>query len=286
MSSPRNRSPEPLKIAQTFRWLTGSIRHVAIQAASLIGRYPVAASLACGAMALSALAVTLMALRADMDLSLVVALSLVFGVFAIAGAWVVAFAIQESIASRSIVLHEARIDLTTGLDNRRSLGATLDGEWQRARRTGSALSVLLIDIDNFRRVSDLLGHDAGDDVLVSVAARIRTCVGRSPGMVARYGAEEFAVLLPGASAQQANALAEYIRQRVESLRIQPVGQDCIRMTVSVGCASCFPRHVQGSGAPALINAADQQKRAAKAAGRNCVRSVKLRDRIAAEEQLF
>jgi diguanylate cyclase (GGDEF)-like protein len=204
---------------------------------------------------------------------------LTFGVFAIAGAWVVAFAMEVEVTTESNLLREALTDALTGLDNRRSLKAALDSEWNRARRSGRALSMLFIDIDYFKRFNDALGHEVGDGVLILVADSIRASVSRSSDLVVRYGGEEFAVLLPDTTAESANVLAEAIRQRIEAMQLKHYRSDYEYVTVSIGCATCTPRY--GLNVNVLVAAADKQMYAAKQAGRNCVRSVRVRDRIVA-----
>jgi diguanylate cyclase (GGDEF)-like protein len=244
-----------------------------------IGRRPVSAGIAGTVLALTATGVTLSSLDIGSDSALLIALALVFGVLAIVGAWVVAFAIEAGMASELKLLHEALSDPLTGLYNRRSLSATLDSEWNRARRSRDSLSILFIDIDHFKRLNDAHGHEVGDRVLVLVAECIRASIRRSSDLVARYGGEEFAILLPDTTAESANALAEAIRQRVESMQLHHSGSEYECVTVSGGCATCIPRH--SSSANALVAAADKQMYAAKAAGRNCVRSVRLRARDSA-----
>jgi diguanylate cyclase (GGDEF)-like protein len=186
---------------------------------------------------------------------------------------------EVGVTTESKLLRDALTDALTGLDNRRSLNATLDREWNRARRNGRALSMLFIDIDHFKRFNDALGHEVGDGVLILVAEGIRASVGRSSDLVARYGGEEFAVLLPDTTAESANALAEAIRQRVQAMQLAHYGSDFNCVTVSIGCATCTPRYALNGNV--LVAAADKQMYAAKQAGRNCVRSVRMRDRVVA-----
>jgi hypothetical protein len=151
--------------------------------------------------AVAAMGVTLSSFQVGFESALLIALSLTFGVFAIAGAWVVAFAMAGQVTTESKLLRDALTDALTAWDNRRSLNAALDSEWNRARRSGRALSMLFIDIDYFKRFNDALGHEVGDGVLMLVAESIRASVGRSSDLVARYGGEEFAVLLPDTTAR-------------------------------------------------------------------------------------
>jgi diguanylate cyclase (GGDEF)-like protein len=227
--------------------VNATTRRYLVKITKTIGRRPVSAGIAGTVLALTATGVTLSSLDIGSDSALLIALALVFGV--------------------------------TGLYNRRSLSATLDSEWNRARRSRDSLSILFIDIDHFKRLNDAHGHEVGDRVLVLVAECIRASIRRSSDLVARYGGEEFAILLPDTTAESANALAEAIRQRVESMQLHHSGSEYECVTVSGGCATCIPRH--SSSANALVAAADKQMYAAKAAGRNCVRSVRLRARDSA-----
>lgn len=265
-------------LRSTRRFDAATHRHLGL-VVQTIGRRPVAAGLIGTTLAVAAMGVTLSSLQVGLESTLLIALSLTFGGFAIVGAWVVAFAMEVGVTTESKLMREALTDALTGLDNRRSLNAALDSEWNRARRSGRALSMLFIDIDYFKRFNDALGHEVGDGVLILVAESIRAAVSRSSDLVARHGGEEFAVLLPDTTAESANALAETIRQRVQDMQLEHYGSDYKCVTVSIGCATCVPRY--GLNVSAVIAAADKQMYAAKQAGRNCVRSVRLRDRVMA-----
>ncbi|MBI3545264.1 MAG: diguanylate cyclase [Gammaproteobacteria bacterium] len=159
-------------------------------------------------------------------------------------------------------------DGLTDLYNRREFDNRLREETLRARRYNKPFSVLMLDIDHFKNVNDRYGHQAGDEVLITVADLIRLNV-RPVDSVCRYGGEELTVILPETSGDGARILSERIRATIEeSLTATPQG-DVIRVTVSIGIAT-FP-HDADTGA-ALVNAADRALYAAKQDGRNLVRS--------------
>jgi len=159
-------------------------------------------------------------------------------------------------------------DGLTGLYNRRELEKRLQEETQRARRYSHPYSVLMLDIDHFKDVNDRYGHQTGDDVLVTVADLVRLTV-RPVDLVARYGGEELAVILPETDESGARLVAERIRSTVEESLTTTSQGDTIHVTVSIGLAT-FPRDsATGAG---LVYAADQALYAAKVDGRNLVRS--------------
>lgn len=156
----------------------------------------------------------------------------------------------------------ALTDELTGLANRRGLAACLDREWRRCGREGTGLAAIMLDIDHFKRYNDTHGHAAGDACLRRVAVAIAGALRRAGDMAARYGGEEFVVLLPGADAVGAWAVAERIRRAV-SASDQPLAS---RVTVSLGVAV---RLVDAFDTPkVLLGRADAALYAAKAAGRN------------------
>ncbi|MDH2384920.1 sensor domain-containing diguanylate cyclase [Bradyrhizobium sp. CER78] len=155
----------------------------------------------------------------------------------------------------------ATTDALTGLKNRRKFDAEIDREWRRASRYGQPVALLMIDADHFKAYNDTYGHQAGDQVLVGIAICISDAVRRAGDCPARFGGEEFAVLLPNMTALEAFNLAETIRGKVQ--------QWCegeLITTVSIGVASMRP--LAGQQWSDLIEAADKALYAAKANGRN------------------
>jgi two-component system chemotaxis family response regulator WspR len=156
-----------------------------------------------------------------------------------------------------------RIDGLTGLGNRRYFDEYLAAEWKRCQRTQSPLSVLMIDVDHFKRYNDAYGHLAGDDVLKQVARVIQDGSTRSTDLAARFGGEEFVVILTGVPQEGASHVAERLVQGVRDLNIAH-GAD--RVTISVGVATAWP---DAEGDPArLVNAADLALFRAKNEGRD------------------
>jgi two-component system cell cycle response regulator len=156
-------------------------------------------------------------------------------------------------------------DGLTSLYNQRYLQDFLEREMARARRHGSALSLALMDLDHFKRVNDLHGHVAGDDVLREFAALAKSVM-RRESCLARYGGEEFAVVLPDSPIEKARQFAERIRETVGAHRFLLDGEE-IPVTVSVGVAAFTPDMKRPSE---LIGAADGCLYEAKQAGRNCI----------------
>lgn len=164
------------------------------------------------------------------------------------------------------------ISLTDGLTqvaNRRRFDEKLQAEWLRARRHQSPLSLLLLDIDHFKRVNDELGHLVGDDCLVSLAQLCAGELQRAGDLLARYGGEEFSVLLPSTSEEGAGRVAERLRMAIARTPVYPTdGGAPVNLTVSIGVATLIPTD---GGEPAeLIQRADEALYAAKNAGRNRV----------------
>lgn len=158
-------------------------------------------------------------------------------------------------------------DSLTLLANRRSLDEALEREWHRAMRTGEPLSLIMLDVDHFKAYNDLYGHGAGDRCLQQVAAAIAAGVRQTGALVARYGGEEFAVVLPATRADDALALAEQLRRRVEALAIAHGGNPGTgRVTVSIGVSTRTPP--QSADFEELMQSADRALYKAKECGRN------------------
>jgi diguanylate cyclase (GGDEF)-like protein/PAS domain S-box-containing protein len=163
----------------------------------------------------------------------------------------------------------ASLDGLTGLANRRQFDETLRDEWARASRDGTALSLLLMDVDHFKRYNDQHGHQAGDECLGAVARIIAAQAQRPADLAARYGGEEFVLLLPGTDAAGCEQVGERIRQALHDLRLPHATNSPSRsVTISLGGATGWP----GAGTPAdhasLVAAADRALYAAKSLGRN------------------
>jgi diguanylate cyclase (GGDEF)-like protein len=158
-------------------------------------------------------------------------------------------------------------DPLTRVYNRRYADERLASELAFALRHGAPLSVLLLDVDHFKRINDALGHAGGDAVLRVLGATLQRMV-RVEDVVARWGGEEFVVLARGIDGRSALIFAERIRRLVAALSI-PWDADRLRVTVSVGVATCSPAK-RFHSAEALVEAADRALYRAKAAGRNRV----------------
>ncbi|QGZ56333.1 diguanylate cyclase [Paraburkholderia acidiphila] len=194
----------------------------------------------------------------------------VFGGAWVAVSWMLAFALRDKVVAEGELLRLAVTDPLTGLANRRALDSRLAAEWHHAVREGTPLSVLFFDIDHFKLFNDTYGHAAGDEVLAFVAARIASGTRRATDLAARFGGEEFAVVLPDTPLDAATRVAEKIRKRIESANLTLSGTHHGCVTVSAGCASCNPP--QGGSGVKLLAAADRLLYEAKEAGRNQVRS--------------
>lgn len=167
---------------------------------------------------------------------------------------------------RELLQQQAFHDPLTGLPNRRFLIDTLEREMHRCLRHDQPLSVIMLDVDNFKLFNDKFGHEAGDAVLKELGAVLRNSV-RGEDAVTRYGGEEFVVLLPGANKDVALRRAETLRNKIESLTVNYHGQPLGQVTVSAGIA-VYPLHAIDPGA--LVRTADQAMYTSKRNGRNRV----------------
>ena len=172
------------------------------------------------------------------------------------------FTAELAISNRRLE-HAAMTDLLTELPNRRAGIAALDKAWAASSRFEHPLSVLVLDIDYFKRINDTYGHAVGDKVLIEVAQQIQR-VARKDDSVCRLGGEEFLMTCPNTDIKAALLAADRLRRTIEALQIDVEGT-VIRSTVSIGVASREPK-MADSGA--LVNAADRALYRAKETGRN------------------
>jgi diguanylate cyclase (GGDEF)-like protein len=181
--------------------------------------------------------------------------------------------VAEKTADLSLANEELKklsnTDPLTGLANRRIFDQTLERECSRVRRTNSQLSLLMIDVDNFKALNDSEGHQKGDEYLISVATELKRSCKRRTDTAARYGGEEFVIILADTDAAHAIGFAELIRLAVAALGLpHPASMTAPFLTVSVGVATASGK---GCFTPeALIAEADHALYAAKTAGRNRV----------------
>jgi diguanylate cyclase (GGDEF)-like protein len=182
----------------------------------------------------------------------------------------------DNTVNRARLLRSGFTDVLTGWHNRRYLQVRLNEELARARRDGSHLTCLMLDVDHFKRVNDTWGHAAGDAVLQQLANRIDGQV-RASDVAARYGGEEFVVLLPDTDNPSGNRLAERIRRAIAATGYELPNGESVAITASIGIAGVTPEadaeDLKTVG-DSLIARADVALYRAKSAGR---------DRIAVDE---
>jgi diguanylate cyclase (GGDEF)-like protein len=173
---------------------------------------------------------------------------------------------NEFIANRLGVVQQternAVTDALTGLGNRHWMQEMFERELARTQQSGHTLCLMMVDVDNFKRFNDQYGHISGDRVLVAVGDVLREHV-RPTDLIARFGGDEFAILLPGADLAQAEQTAGRLRTQVEQLAPSDL---VMPVTISVGVTSC----TGGDDLAALLQRADEAMYGAKAQGRNRV----------------
>jgi len=174
---------------------------------------------------------------------------------------------QELMESNLELQRLTNVDGLTGLSNRRYFNDYLESEWSHAIRAKTPISILMIDIDHFKQYNDSYGHLAGDEVLQTVADTVRRSFRRSTDLAARFGGEEFVVILPLSPAADLQDLADLVVKEVEALKLPHIGSASgAGVTISVGGATIVP---QRDDKPfALIEAADKALYEAKRTGRN------------------
>ena len=183
--------------------------------------------------------------------------------------------ITNSLRDRNRQLREARQQLTdlanidelTGLGNRRVVNKVLREEANRARRAGTSLSVILIDVDYFKKYNDTYGHPAGDDVLRRLGDLMQTAAARAGEVIARYGGEEFIAVLPNTELEDAVRTAERLQRLVRDENMPHESSDVSdRITISQGVATIRPDEEVDPGS--IVDAADAALYRAKREGRN------------------
>ncbi|MBB3454885.1 diguanylate cyclase (GGDEF)-like protein [Rhizobium sp. BK313] len=170
------------------------------------------------------------------------------------------------------LLRLSHTDYLTGIENRRAIDRRLDECWSAWKNEGREFSVILIDVDFFKRFNDRYGHQEGDRCLTVIAATLQKLVERYGGIIGRYGGEEFIVVMPLQAQDEATYIAGKIRHQVEALAIRHEERpdDAQIVTVSVGVAFISER--AGAKVEWLVREADLALYSAKASGRNCVRT--------------
>ena len=178
----------------------------------------------------------------------------------------------------------ANHDSLTGLGNRSLFGRELQSHLERCRRYGTTGAVLMLDLDNLKGINDSFGHNAGDQVIISMAEALRTRL-RSADVVARLGGDEFAVLLPEAGRLEAELVAKAILQEVRDEVVVLDGDQSRHLTTSVGIAIIEDTQDTALGVPEVLAAADLAMYEAKKAGRDQYSLYVAEDHIAAVDRL-
>jgi diguanylate cyclase (GGDEF)-like protein len=166
----------------------------------------------------------------------------------------------------SSIKNIAIYDTLTGLYNRRYFEERLGVDAQKSFYSGTPLSLVMVDIDHFKKINDTFGHTEGDQVLYKISSLLKTSV-RKKDTVARYGGEEFILILPEAGLEESFVIAERIRRQVENTSFE-VGQAQVNLTLSMGISN-FPSH-RAKSKEDLVKMADQALYDAKRGGRNKV----------------
>jgi two-component system chemotaxis family response regulator WspR len=175
---------------------------------------------------------------------------------------------QRKLIDSNLALQRlTNVDGLTGLNNRRYFNEYTEAEWSWAIRTQTPISVLMIDVDHFKKYNDAYGHIAGDEVLKKVADAIRKTYKRSKDLAARFGGEEFVMVLPHTPLTDVHRIGNDLCAAVEAMKLLHRASDVSEfVTVSVGGVETIPQ--QGDAFMALLEAADQALYEAKRAGRN------------------
>lgn len=163
----------------------------------------------------------------------------------------------------------AHTDSLTDLLNRRAFDEEIETETRRSARAGTALSLLLVDVDHFKAYNDRYGHPAGDECLRQVSQHLKASLKRPTDLAARYGGEEFTAILPDTDEESAHQVAERFRRALAEARLPHETSERGYVTASVGVATYMPENVHRD-ALELVRAADEALYSAKADGRDRV----------------
>nr|MBL8455615.1 diguanylate cyclase [Zoogloeaceae bacterium] len=175
----------------------------------------------------------------------------------------------QSVQQRRLLEQLALLDSLTGIPNRRRFNQVFEQEWRRCLRTGAAMSLIVVDVDNFKAFNDSFGHAAGDEVLRRIASSLQKSLRRPADLVCRYGGEEFVILLPGIDKEGAQALAEAARFEIEAQHVDSETSGApTAVTVSMGGVTRVPH--QTTPDLTLFSDADASLYRAKHLGRNRV----------------
>ncbi len=162
-------------------------------------------------------------------------------------------------------------DGLTGLANRRAFDEAIELEWRRAVRAGTPIALIMIDIDNFKKLNDTYGHPAGDECLRIIGKVLKNMIRRAGDLAARYGGDEFVLLLPATNVSESQKIAEEIRSTLAMTKILPGGRDTgFFARLSIGISAVVPN--QGASAEGLLAIADQALYRAKQSGKNRIAS--------------
>jgi diguanylate cyclase (GGDEF)-like protein len=176
---------------------------------------------------------------------------------------------NQLLAANQEVLRVSATDALTALANPRRFYEVLEQEWKRAHRSSEPLSLMLVDLDSFKAYNERYGHQAGDDAIRLVARTFADGLNRGGDFIARFGGEEFALLLPSAEEEQSIALAGLLRERLGELQIAHEDSPTGQLTASFGIATAFPKS-DASPASLLASAEEALKRAKKEGRDRCV----------------
>jgi diguanylate cyclase (GGDEF)-like protein len=176
-------------------------------------------------------------------------------------------ALAELSSAHETLKHLNTVDQVTGTKNRYYFDTTFSQEWKRANREQYPLSILMLDVDHFKKLNDTYGHVVGDECLRQIGERLAGEIKRAADTLARFGGEEFVILLPYSSNENAVAMAEQLRLCIAERPLQVDGKS-IQVFVSIGVSTVIPR--ENGLSKDLITSADQALYEAKGAGRNRV----------------